>query len=124
VKTTGLTAVHVVGLLTIAGASLAEGVYGAAFVAVPVQMIAALAAAVVVLWRRRPTIGMIVAGWLALGPLVMPFVPDNLNSGKPGLVASTVVYLVAIAVALASGALALVAHRRSAPTRLLTKPRR
>jgi hypothetical protein len=124
VKTTWLTAVHVVSLLTIAGASLAEGVYGAAFVAIPVQMIAALAAVVLVLWRGRLTIGVIVAGWLALGPFVMPFVPDNLSSGKPGLVASTVVYLVAIAVALASGALALVVHRRSTPTRLLTESRR
>lgn len=114
-KTKMLTAVHVVALVVIAGSSLAEGVYGAEFVAIPFQMIVALAAAAIVLWRRTPTIGVIAAGWLALGPFAMPFVSDNLNSGNPGLVASTVVYLIAIAVALASGALALVGNRRSAP---------
>ena len=110
-KTKKLTAVHVMALLAIAGSSLAEGVYGAEFVAIPVQMIVALAAAAIVLWRRRPIIGVIAAGWLALGTFIMPFVSDNLNSGKPGLVASTVAYLVAIAVAFASGALALVKDR-------------
>ena len=114
-KTKPLTAVHVVALVAIAGSSLAEGLYGAELVPSLSQMIVGLAAAAIVLWRRTPTIGVIVAGWLALGPFAMPYVSDNLNSGNAGLVASTVAYLVAIAVALASGALVLVGNRRSAP---------
>jgi hypothetical protein len=114
-KTKPLTAVHVVALVAIAGSSLAEGMYGAEFVPIVFQIIVGLAAAAIVLWRRTPTIGVIVAGWLALGPFAMPYVSDNLNSGNAGLVASTVAYLIAIAVALASGALVLVGNRRSAP---------
>jgi hypothetical protein len=118
-------AIHVVGLLAVATSSLAEGVYGAELVAIPVQIVAALAAVAVVMWRRNPTIGVIVAGWLALGPIAMPFVKDNLNSGKPGLIASTVVYLVAIVIALGSGVLAMVDNRRrGARTGALTDPRR
>lgn len=116
-KTKLLTAVHVAALVAIAGSSLAEGLYGAELVASVFQVVVGLAAAAIVVWRRTPTVGVIVAGWLALGPFAMPYVSDNLNSGDPGLVASTVAYLVAIAVALASGALVLVGNRRSAPGR-------
>jgi hypothetical protein len=116
-----LTTTHAICLLAIAGSSLAEGIYGGELIAVPVQTIAALAAAAVVVWRRRPTFGVIVAGWLALGPIVMPFASDNLRSGDPGLVASTVAYLAAIATALASGALALAESRRGGRTQTLTE---
>jgi hypothetical protein len=119
VKLTISTSVHVIALVAVAGSSLAEAVYGAEPVAILVQMVVALAAAATVIWRRRPTIGVIVAGWLALGTVAMSFVSDNLNSGRPGLVASTVAYLIAIAVALASGALALMENRRSARARAL-----
>jgi protein-S-isoprenylcysteine O-methyltransferase Ste14 len=124
VKSSVLTTVHVAALVAVAGASLAEGAYGAELVAIPVQVVAALAGAGAVLRRRKATIGVIVAGWLALGPFVMPFVSDNLSSARPGLVASTVAYLAALAVALASGALALMEDRRSARSEAPTQPRR
>jgi hypothetical protein len=115
--------IQVAGLAGIAASSLAEGVYGAEFVAIPVQMIAALVALVIVLWTRRPTVGVVVSGWLALGPIFMPFVRDNLSAGKPALVTSTVLYMVAIGIALASGGLALFESRRSTRTGAMAEPR-
>lgn len=117
-----LMTTHVAGLLAIAGSSVAEGAYGADVMPIVVQTIVALAAAAIVIWRRRPTVGLVVAAWLALGPIAMPFVKDNLNSGKPGLVVSTVVCLVAIVSALAGGALALVAYRRRPVASLGDRP--
>jgi hypothetical protein len=56
----------------------------------------------VITWRtRKPTAGLIVSAWLALGPLAMPWTRDQLaHPQHPGVFAATVVQLAANATAL------------------------
>jgi hypothetical protein len=114
VKIKHLLLVHLAGLLAIAASSVGEGATGGDATVCLVQAVTALAAAAVVGWRWRPTVGVVIAGWQSLGLFAMSFVGDNLRSGHPGLVASTIGYIAALAVAIISGALELVGRRRTA----------
>jgi hypothetical protein len=116
-----LLPIHLTGLLAIAAASIGEGVTGGDALVCLVQAATAVAAAGVVAWRRRPTIGVIVAGWQSLGLFAMSFVADNLRSGHPGLVVSTIGYVAALAVSVGSGALELMVNRRTARTGSVAK---
>jgi hypothetical protein len=121
-KTTYLLPVHLAGLLGVAAASVGEGATGGDATVCLVQALTILLAAAVVVWRRRPTVGLVVAAWQSLGLFAMSFVVDNLRSGHPGLVASTVGYVVALAVAIVSGALGLLSNRRIARAGSAPKP--
>jgi hypothetical protein len=60
------------GLVAMAAASLAQGLSGADLVPVVFNIAVSLVAAIVVLWTRRPTVGLIAAIWLSLGWALMP----------------------------------------------------
>jgi hypothetical protein len=104
------------GLVAMAAASLAQGLSGADLVPVVFNIAVSLVAAVVVLWTRRPTVGLIAAIWLSLGWALMPeYTLDNLRDpGNAGVFAGSVAQLVANAVALVGGAAAQLEHSRTA----------
>jgi hypothetical protein len=116
-----LLPLHLTGLLAIAAASIGEWVTGGDAMVCLIQAVTAVAAAGVVAWRRRPTVGVIIAGWQSLGLFAMSFVADNLRSGHPGLVVSTIGYVAALAVAVGSGALEFTVNRRAARTGSVAK---
>jgi hypothetical protein len=105
----------VASLVAVAAASLAQGACGGELIAVPFTTVIPLAAAAAVIRTGKPLAGLLVAGWLALGPIFMPYVADDLSDpGNVGLFTSTVAYLVAIGLALLSGAAAQRDYRRGA----------
>jgi hypothetical protein len=105
----------VVSLVAIAAAAAAQGAFGEEFIAVAFTTLVPLGAAVAVIQTGKPLPGLLAAGWLALGPVFMPYVADDLSDpNKVGLVTSTVVYLVAIGLAILSGAAAQREHARRA----------
>jgi hypothetical protein len=116
-----LLPVHLTGLLAIVAASIGEGMTGGDAMVCLVQAVTAVTAAGVVAWRRRPTVGVIIAGWQSLGLFAMPFITDNLRSGHPGLVVSTIGYVTALAVSVGTGALEFIANRRIARTGSVAK---
>jgi hypothetical protein len=112
-KTRYLLPVHLAGLLGVAVASVGEAATGGDATVCLVQALTVVLAAAVVVWRRRSTVGLIVAAWQSLGLFAMSFVADNLRSGHAGLVISTVGYVAALAVAIVSGALELGGRRHA-----------
>jgi hypothetical protein len=110
-----LLPVHLAGLLGVAAASVGEGTNGGDATVCLVQALTVLLAAGVVAWRRRTTVGLVITAWQSLGLFAMSFVADNLRSGDTALVASTIGYVAALAVAILSGALEVLGRRHSAP---------
>jgi hypothetical protein len=112
------TAIQAAGLVAVGAAAVLERTFGAAYPLVPPKAVIALGAAVYLVLRRNqqgPTVGVAVAGFLAAGAVVMPNVADQLRApARSGLFYSTVAELVAIAIALAAGALQL--RSRNAPS--------
>jgi hypothetical protein len=102
----------VVSLVAMAAAALVQGLAGALLTPVPFVMVATLAAAAIVARTRRPLPGLIVAAWLSLGPIFMPYAADNLRDGRTGVVAGMAAQLAANGVALLSGITAYRACRR------------
>jgi hypothetical protein len=103
----------IASLLITGAATLLEGLLGADLTPGPVAMLATAIAAVVVWRTRTPLVGLIIAAWLALGPLAMPWTSDNL--GRPqhaGVFIPTIVQLVANATALIVGVRAQIEHMR------------
>jgi hypothetical protein len=102
----------VVSLVAMAAAALVQGLAGALLTPVPFVMATTLAAAAIVVWTRKPLPGLIVAAWLSLGPIFMPYAADNLHDGRAGVVAGMAAQLVANGVALLSGIAACRDYRR------------
>jgi MFS family permease len=102
----------VVSLLAMAAAALVQGLAGAPLTPVAFVIVATLAAAAVVVWTRRPLPGLIVAAWLSLGPIFMPYAADNLREGRTGIAAGMAAQLAANGVALLSGIAAYRDYRR------------
>jgi hypothetical protein len=107
------TYVLVLSLVAMAAAALVQGLAGALLTPVPFVMVATLAAAVVVVWTRKPLPGLIVAAWLSLGPIFMPYAADNLRDGRTGVFAGMLGQLIANGVALLSGIAAYRNYRRA-----------
>jgi hypothetical protein len=63
-------------------------------------------------WTRKPLPGLIVAAWLSLGPIFMPYADNNLRDGRTGVVAGMAAELAANGVALLGGIAAYREHRR------------
>src|SRR5262245_62083181 len=116
----GRTYLLVLSLVAVAAAALAQGLSGALASPVPFVMVATLAAAAIVAWTRKPLPGLIVAAWLSLGPIFMPYAADNLRDGRTGVVAGMLGQLAANGVALLSGIAAYRDYRRRA--QLLAEP--
>jgi hypothetical protein len=110
--TTVKTYVLVLSLVAMAAAALVQALAGALLTPVPFVMVATLAAAAIVAWTRRPLPGLIIAAWLSLGPIFMPYAADNLRDGRTGVVAGTAAQLIANGVALLSGIAAYRDYRR------------
>jgi hypothetical protein len=103
----------IASLLVTGATTLLEGLPGAALTPGPVALLATVIAAAVVWRTRRPTVGLIVAAWLALGPFAMPWTADNLHHPRhAGVFALTVVQLTANAVALITAISAQLRQRR------------
>jgi len=102
----------VLSLVAMAAAALVQALAGAPPTPVPFVMVATLATAAIVVRTRRPLPGLIVAAWLSLGPIFMPYAADNLRDGRTGVVAGTAAQLAANGVALLSGIAAHREHRR------------
>jgi hypothetical protein len=79
---------------------------------VPFVMVATLAAAAIVARTRRPLPGLMVAAWLSLGPIFMPYAADNLRDGRTGVVARMAAQLAANGIALLSSITAYRDYRR------------
>jgi hypothetical protein len=109
--TTAKTYVLVLSLVAMAAAALAQGLAGALLTPVPFVMVATLAAALVAR-TRKPLPGLIVAAWLSLGPIFMPYAADNLRDGRTGIVAGMAAQLAANGVALLAGIAAYRDYRR------------
>ena len=106
------TYVLVVSLVAMAAAALVQGLAGALLTPGAFVMVATLAAAAVVAWTRKPLPGLVVAAWLALGPIFMPYAADNLRDARTGVAAGMAVQLAANGVALLSGVAAYRHYRR------------
>lgn len=106
------TRVLVLSLVAVAAASLVQGLSGALLTPVPFVMVVSLVAAAIVARTGRPLPGLIVAAWLSLGPIFMPYAADNLSDGRTGVVAGMAAQLAANGVALLSGVAAYRAYRR------------
>ena len=79
--TTVKTYLLVLSLVAMAAAALAQGLAGAMLTPVLFVMVATLTAAAIVAWTRKPLPGLIVAAWLSLGPIFMPYADNNLRDG-------------------------------------------
>jgi hypothetical protein len=102
-----------VSLVVTGATTLLEGLLGAALTPGPVAMLATAIAAGVVWRTRKPLVGLIIAAWLALGPIAMPWTGDQLSHpGHPAVFVLTVVQLIADASAVIVGALAQVEYSR------------
>jgi hypothetical protein len=110
--TTVKTYLLVLSLVAMAAAALAQGLAGARLTPVLFVMVATLAAAAIVAWTRTPLPGLIVAAWLSLGPIFMPYAADNLRDGRTGVVAGMAAELAANGVALLGGIAAYRDYRR------------
>jgi hypothetical protein len=110
--TTAKTYLLALSLVAMAAAALAQGLAGALLTPVPFVMVATLAAATIVAWTRKPLPGLIVAAWLSLGPIFMPYAADNLRDGRTGIVAGMAAQLAANGVALLAGIAAYRDYRR------------
>jgi hypothetical protein len=96
-----LLALLILALLVTGASTLLEGLLGADMTPGPVAMAATSIASLIIWLTRKPTAGLIVSAWLALGPLAMPWTRDQLaHPQHPGVFAATVVQLVANATAL------------------------
>jgi MFS family permease len=102
----------VLSLVAMAAAALVQGLTGAPLTPVLFVMVATLAAAATVAWTRKPLSGLIVAAWLSLGPIFMPYAADNLRDGRTGVVAGMTAQLIANGLALLSGIAAYRDYRR------------
>jgi hypothetical protein len=107
----------VISLIVTGATTLLEGLLGAALTPGPVAMLATAIAAGVVWKTHKPLVGLIIAGWLALGPIAMPWTGDQLSHpGHPAVFALTIVQLIANASAVIVGILAQVEYRHSRET--------
>jgi hypothetical protein len=110
--------VLVVSLGAVAATSVIQGASGGEAVAVPFTTLVPLVAAIAVVRTGKPLTGLIVAGWLALGPIFMPYAREHLSDpSNTGLFVGTIAQLAAIALAVLSGIGAQRAYGRTARVR-------
>ena len=104
----------VIRLLGIGTASIVKAFAGADLIGVPFNLTVTLAASAAVIWTRKPTIGLIVAVWLSLAWVFMPYhTIDHLRDpASVGIFVGALAQLVANAAALVSGAVAEREYRR------------
>jgi hypothetical protein len=108
-----MMSILVIGLEMIGVVTSIQWACGAKFLAVPFNVIVTTTASATVVRTRKPTAGLIVAAWLALGPIVTPIARDQLSDpNQAAIFAATILQLLAHAVALASGTAAQTRDRQ------------
>ena len=108
------TMILVASLLCMTAVAVAQRLSGDALMPVWFNVVATVGAAAAVVVTCKPTAGLAVVGWLALGPIFMTYTGDNLSHPESsGVRIGTIASLVANACAIARGAVAQPAYRRS-----------